>query len=631
LPGARDLPYGLWESPVRASDLTSAIRFNDVTWDTDGRTVVWLEGRGANGVVVCQGEGDEAPRELTAGFSVRARVGYGGGAFTVAAGRLYFVDRGERLFARDLAAGRPRPLTPAFGQPAAPTVSADGRWLVFVHRYEDEDRLAVVDTQGAHWPQSLVSGADFYMQPTWHPRGRQLAWIEWDHPNMPWDATRLVLGNLDISDAGLPLISDTAILAGAANDEAVFQPEFSPDGRYLAYVSDRRGWSDVWLYDLATKAHRCLDEAEGDVSMPAWIQGIRVIGFSADSRHLLFTRTAGGCRRAYRCPLEGDEGATPVEALAAYTRVEQMAPNPNGESFACIASSNEISPRVLSVRRNRSRIHARSTSENLQPEELAVPKPVEWTADNGDPVYGLYYPPPIHDRETRGLPPLIVHIHGGPTSQADVGFEAELQYFATRGYAVVAVNHRGSTGYGRKYAQALRGNWGVYDVEDAVGAAQYLVDQHLADPDRLVITGGSAGGYTVLRALTVRPGFFRAAVCRYGISNLFSLAADTHKFEARYNDSLLGPLPEASQVYRDRSPLFAAESIRDPVILFQGAEDEVVPKAQSDAIVESLKRRNVPHEYHVYEGEGHGWRNPKTIEHYITAVEDFLKEHVLYA
>ena len=628
MPPSRDLPH---DSPLRSCDLTSAIRLKDVTWDTDGRTVVWLEGRGADGVVVCQGEEDEAPRELTAGFSVRARVGYGGGDFTVSRGRLYFVDRGERLFARDLAAGRPRPLAPAFGRPAAPTVSADGRWLVFVHSYEDVDRLAVIDTKDDHWPQSLVTGSDFYMQPTWHPRDQRIAWIEWDHPSMPWDGTRLVLGDLSISGESLPRLADVSVLAGAGNDEAVFQPEFSPDGRYLAYVSDRRGWSDVWLYDLETEVHRCLDEADGDVALPAWIQGLRVIGFSADSRHLLFTRTSDGRRLAYSCPLEGGEAA-PVEALSAYTQVEQIAPSPNGDSFACIASSSEISPRVLSLRRDRIRIHARSTGESLRPGELSVPKPVVWSADNGDAVYGLYYPPlPTRDSEAPGKPPLIVHIHGGPTSQADAGFDAELQYFVTRGYAVVAVNHRGSTGYGRRYAQALRGNWGLFDVEDAVGAAQHLVDENLADLDRLVISGGSAGGYTVLRALTVKPGFFRAGVCRYGISNLFSLAADTHKFEARYTDSLLGPLPEASQVYRDRSPLFAADSIRDPVIIFQGTEDEVVDKSQADAIVESLKRRSVPHEYHVYEGEGHGWRKPQTIEHYITAVESFLKEHVLYA
>ena len=452
MPSARALP----DSPLRACDLTSAIRLRDVVWDTDGQTVVWLEGRGDDSVVLCQGEGDGAPRELTAGFSVRARVGYGGGDFTVSHGRLYFVNRGERLFVRDLTAGRPLPLTPAFGRPAAPTVSRDGKWVVFVHTYEDVDRLAVTDSQGAHWPQSLVTGSDFYMQPAWHPSGDRVAWIEWDHPSMPWDGTRLVLGNLSIAGESLPRLADTSVMAGAGDDEAVFQPEFSPDGRYLAYVSDRRGWSDVWLYDLETGGHRCLDEADGDVGMPAWIQGIRVIGFSADSRHLFFTQTAEGRRRAYSCPLEGGEPA-PVEALSAYTQVEQITLSPNGESFACIASSSEISPRVLSVRRDRIRIHARSTGESLRPEELSVPRPVDWTADNGDPVYGLYYhPAPTSDSEAQGPPPLIVHIHGGPTSQANAGFEAELQYFATRGYAVVAVNHRGSTGYGRKYTQALR-------------------------------------------------------------------------------------------------------------------------------------------------------------------------------
>lgn len=222
-------------------------------------------------------------------------------------------------------------------------------------------------------------------------------------------------------------------------------------------------------------------------------------------------------------------------------------------------------------------------------------------------------------------------IHGGPTSQAVASFQPNVQFFTTRGYAVLQVNYRGSTGYGKAYVDALRGQWGLVDVEDAVSGARYLAEREWGDAEKLVIMGGSAGGYTVLQALILHPGFFKAALCLYGISNLFTLVATTHKFEAHYLDTLIGPLPAAVAQYRARSPILAADRIRDPIAVFQGEDDQVVPKAQADAIVASLRQRGVPHEYHVYSGEGHGWRKTETIAHFYAAAESFLKEHVLFA
>ena len=219
-------------------------------------------------------------------------------------------------------------------------------------------------------------------------------------------------------------------------------------------------------------------------------------------------------------------------------------------------------------------------------------------------------------------------IHGGPTGQADVGFAFRNQYFATRGYAVLDVDYRGSTGYGREYREALLGKWGIYDVEDALAAGTYLVEAGLADPDRLGIMGSSAGGFTVLQVLTGHPGFFRAGACFYGISNLFTMASNTHKFEAHYLDSLLGPLPVARDLYRDRSPIFAVDKLTDPIAIFHGTDDKVVPIEQAESIVRSLAERGVPHEYHVYEGEGHGWRKPETVEAFYHSLEDFLDRHL---
>jgi dipeptidyl aminopeptidase/acylaminoacyl peptidase len=228
-------------------------------------------------------------------------------------------------------------------------------------------------------------------------------------------------------------------------------------------------------------------------------------------------------------------------------------------------------------------------------------------------------------------PPAIIKIHGGPSGQAVASFASDVQYFTTRGYAVLLVNYRGSTGYGRPYMDALRGNWGVCDVEDAISGAQYLAAQGLADSERIVLMGGSSGGYTVLEGLCRAPGVFKAGLCMYGISNLFTLAADTHKFESHYLDTLLGPLPQASAIYRERSPIFHAHLIRDPLAIFQGSNDRVVPREQSDTIVAALKRNGVPHEYHVYEDEGHGWRKQETIEAFYTTLEAFLQQYVLFA
>ena len=621
-------PFGLWHSPIQPQDLAHSKNFKDVAWDADGKRLVWLEGRGPRGVLVCQTP-HQAPRDLNTTLSVRAQVGYGGGDFTLAHGWAYFAESGGGLYRQNLDGGPPQPLTPAFGNAASPTVSRDGRWVVYVHRDASVDRLAIVDSAGAFWPQHLAAGADFYMQPAWHPGGRRLAWVEWNHPHMPWDSTRLLLGTLSLDRHRLPRLSASTPLAGDLNT-ALSQPEFSPDGRYLAYISDQRGWSNLWLYDLERESHSCLTEDQFDIGLPTWVQGLRVYSFSADGKRLFFARSQAGSRRLWQYDM-GSKTIAPVSQLADYDCVEQITAAPRGKGLAAIASSSKVGARILRCTDRQVYIHARATSEHVPAAELAQPESVSWASAAGDEIQGIFYPPTNPSYRGDGQPPALVMIHGGPTGQTSTGFESRNQFFATRGYAVLDVDYRGSTGHGRKYMDSLRGNWGVADVEDALSAGRYLIAKGRADGDRIAIMGGSAGGYTVLRTLTLHPGVFRAGICLYGISNLFTLAMDTHKFEAHYLDSLLGPLPEASALYRERSPIFSLDELCDPLAIFQGADDKVVPLEQAESIVESLRRRNVPHEYHLYQGEGHGWRKPETIVAFYQAVEKFLQRYVLFA
>ncbi len=623
--------FGLWDSPISARDTAGLLRFNDIAWSGDGETLVWVEGRGARGVVVCR-RGGNAPRDVSGDVSVRGGVGYGGGELCVHGSTAFFSGSDGRLYRSELGYGSPRPITPPFGKVASPTVSPDGRWVAFVHTDGKTDVLAAVDAEGRQWPWKVVIGSDFYMQPAWSSDGRRLAWISWDHPNMPWDGTRLETAKVEYDARGFRL-GEIEVWAGGP-EKAVQQPTFSPDGKWLAYTSDELGHLHLWLQDLETGESRPLSRGECDIGGPAWVQGLRSFAWNAQSTTLTAVRNERGVLSLVRFTLDGANN--PVGEAAAYTYVGQPAVSPSG-NVAFIGSSSVTPPRIVTLMNSDgSRVEQRASNERVSPESHAAMSPVSWTfARDGDgreiEVFGNYYAPASEKFEGTGKPPAIIRIHGGPTSQRVASYDAQCQFFATRGFAVLDVNYRGSTGYGRDYMELLRGQWGVADVEDALGGARFLTETGLADPQKLVIMGGSAGGYTVLQALTDHPGTFKAGVCLYGIANLFTLTSGTHKFESRYNDRLLGVLPEAAALFRERSPLFKADRIKDPVAIYHGGEDKVVPPDQAESIVASLAARGIPHEYHLYDDEGHGFRRPENLEHFYESLLQFLEQHVLVA
>jgi dipeptidyl aminopeptidase/acylaminoacyl peptidase len=696
--------------------LAGGVHLNDVQWDSDGHTLIWLEGRAGQSVLVVQPQ-NAAPYDLTdSEMSIRGRVGYGGGEFHVLNGVVVFVGNGGRLYRVSLDGGKPKPITPQFGNAAAPRISPDGKWVTFVHQEERADGLVVGDIEGREWPRKLAYGTDFVMQPVWHPAGTHIAYIAWNHPQMPWDGTELRLAKLGYdAHSGFPYVDSMQTIAGDT-DTSIFQPEFSPDGKTLAYVSDASGWWQIYLYDLATGKQRQLTSAKAEHGTPAWVQGIRIYGWSHNSRVIYSIRNDKGLMTLWCYDVatgkqvkRGNEAG--LMKFDHYSDLRQIAVAPDRDAVALLASSSTIPERVVSYdaerqateaiieflrqfRPNRAPLHelAKLLSDNsslaeegtikpdaeamlrrlnnlartdplteqralrdvrlkrrlvgLRPKErihrytdsasvtssqLSQVQGMSWAGHDGETVHGLYYPP-ISDRfEGVGLPPLIVYVHGGPTSQRRAAYDAEMQFYATRGYAVLQVNHRGSTGYGKAYKDKHRRAWGYYDVEDAASGASHLAGHGLADPTKLVILGGSAGGYTVLQSLVSKPGFYKAGVCLYGISNQFTLVSEAEfKFEERYSETLLGTLPEDAALYRERSPLFHADKIVDPVIIFQGDEDNVVPKSQSDSIVAALRERGVPHEYHVFPGEGHGFRKPETIEAYLKATLKFLERYVVY-
>jgi dipeptidyl aminopeptidase/acylaminoacyl peptidase len=519
--------------------------------------------------------------------------------------------------------GAPRPLTPAFGDAASPVISPDGTQILFVHTYERTDCLGLVAADGSGWPVRLAHGADFYMQPAWHPDGSRLAWIEWDHPQMPWDGTRLMTARVD---EGGTALDDVQQLFGSV-DQPAFQPVFSPDGRSLAFLANDGEWDTLYCIDLASGDLKPLVK-DASLMEPAWVQGISLIAWSG--RSLYYLKNDRGWRTLWI--VDADSAVTRQIDVGPYTWIAQLAasPAPGDERLALIASSSRIPDRIVLWEKGQTRVLRRSSPEMLDPAELAEPQPIEWPAPDGTVVYGLYYPPTNTHFTAAGLPPALVNIHGGPTSAQTACFNHRAAFYTTRGYAYLEVNYRGSTGYGRKYMLMLREKWGLFDTEDAVGGAKALAELGYADPQRIVVMGGSAGGYTVLNALEMFPGVFKAGIDLFGVANLFDFLIGTHKFEERYNDSLVGVLPRDAERFQAWSPALHADKIKDPIAVFQGADDKVVPPEHSEQIVATLRANKVPHIYKLYAGEGHGWRKTDTIIDYYNSVDRFLKQYVLF-
>ncbi len=572
-----------------------------------GGRVYWTEQEGGRTVLLGW---DGAPRRYAPDRALNPGVGYGGGAFNLGEDAVFYVAEG-RVWRLPLSRLEPAALTPAFGAAADPQPSPDGARVVYVHHHEGRDLLAVADAAGGAWPEVWVQGADFYMQPTWGPDGAWLAWVEWDHPNMPWDGGRLMLARVE--GGGL---SGAREVAGGPRTP-VFQPLFSPDGHALFWIENPEDAEFDRLVRLDLESGGRTVWVEGRVLLePAWTQGQRVMSFGPGGA-LYLRENRRGRAVLWRLAPDGLDEVPLPEGLAWLASLSG-----DEAGLAVLASGPTRGERVVFYDGEAWR--TRALGWPAEADGGVEPEAVTFRGEDGAEVHGLYYPPASGAER----PPAVVSVHGGPTSQRTLAFNAQAQLFAANGFGYLELNYRGSTGYGRGYREALYGNWGVVDVADAVAAARFLAASGRADGERLGLMGGSAGGYTTLMTLALHPGVYRAGASFYGVTDLFLLARETHKFESRYTDRLVGPLPEAAARYRERSPLAHAHRIKDALYVFQGSEDRVVPPNQAEELVRILRERGVPHRYKVYEGEGHGWKKPETIEDFYRELLAFFEREL---
>jgi dipeptidyl aminopeptidase/acylaminoacyl peptidase len=621
MPAVTVAPYGAWPSPITAEMLaTSAVALAEPRLD-DG-AVYWIEERATEGGrgVVRTGDPHTAPVDVTPdGFDARTRVHeYGGGAYTVHHGTVFFSNRPDARLYRQPGGGTPEPITSdtqGAHRFADGTITPDGRWWIGVRERHDlgpavadvVNELVVVPTDGSSEPRVLASGRDFYSSPRIAPGGDRLAWLEWDLPWMPWDGTELFVAPLS-ADAEL---GEPSLVAGRAAEESIWDPEWSPAGD-LVFASDRSGW---WNLERVRDGERTVvHEADAEFGYPQWVMGERSLSFLADGRIVcLYDRDA----RTSVAVLDPETGERtdldlPYDALGGGPALDT-----EDSTIVFIAGSATRPDDLVWLDFSARSVDVIKTSADAPVGDayLSVPEAIEFPTEGGLRAHALFYAPsnPEATGPDDARPPLIVMAHGGPTSNTTAAFSLTTQFWTSRGFAVVDVNYGGSTGYGRAYRQRLNGMWGVVDLQDCVNAARYLVDRGDVDGDRLLVRGGSAGGYVVMCALTFTDAF-AAGASYFGIADLVPFAqGDTHKFESRYEHTMIGPWPEAEDTYRARSPINFTDLLSTPMLVLQGADDEVVPPAQAELIVAALGSKHIPHAYLLYQGEGHGFRKAESI------------------
>jgi dipeptidyl aminopeptidase/acylaminoacyl peptidase len=612
----KTVPYGSWKSPI-TSDLIvkGSISLGQVRMDGDD--IYWIEMRPSEGgrqVVVRRASDGTTVDVNPPGFNARTRVHeYGGGDYAAHNSTVYFSNFADQQLYRQAPDTAPQRIseqvTDSRLRYADFVIDGSRNRLICVredHRENDREAintLVAMPVDGGK-EQVLVSGNDFYSSPRVSPNGSRLAWLTWNHPNMPWDGCELWAGEI----AGDGTIANQQLVAGGPR-ESIFQPEWSPDGT-LYFVSDRSGWWNIYRA-ASDAAIECVCEMEAEFGAPQWIFGLSTYAFeSADRIVCTFAE-----RGVWRLGIIDTHTGKLQRIDAPYTEISFVCAAPGRAVFRAGSPREPFSIIEMDLASRTTKVLQRASKSNIAAGFISEPQAIEFPTENGLTAHGFYYPPKNSEFAAPNLerPLLLVKSHGGPTSAANAVLALGIQYWTSRGVAVLDVNYGGSTGYGRAYRERLNGNWGIVDVDDCVNGARFLATRGDADGNRLMIDGGSAGGYTTLCALTFRDQF-KAGASHFGVSDAEALAKETHKFESRYLDNLIGSYPERRDLYRQRSPINFTDRLSCPVIFFQGLEDKVVPPNQAEMMVAALRRKGVPVAYVAFEGEQHGFRRAENIK-----------------
>jgi dipeptidyl aminopeptidase/acylaminoacyl peptidase len=623
------VPFGAWPSPVTAEMLTAqTLRLSAP--GSDGADRYWLEARASEGgisrLVRQRGQGD--PEPITSlDLNVRSAVHeYGGGAWAARNGIVVVSSSTDNRLYRVADDTDPAPITPdtPHWRYADLLLDPERNRIIAVredHSMEEAEPVNTLVTLDLHGPNEdggrvLVSGTDFVASPALSADGRHLAWLSWDHPLMPWDGTELWTAELG-KDAAL---SGLRHIAGDAR-ESVFQPRWAADGD-LVFVSDRTGWWNLYRQGPNAGEAAPLCPMEAEFGLPQLAFGMSTWDFAPDGG-IVCAWTRHGTWSAGRLPAEG---GAPEPFELPFTVIRDVHVQAETGEVLMIASSPVEPAQVVALEPGSGAWTALRTSMEvgLPDGSISIPEPISWPSAGGATAHGFFYPPTSADVSAPEgeRPPLIVKSHGGPTAMTNAELDLGIQFWTSRGFAVLDVNYGGSTGYGRAYRERLIGAWGIVDVEDCIAGATWLAGQGRVDGNRMTIKGGSAGGYTTLAALCFHD-TFRSGVSSYGVADLEALARDTHKFESRYLDSLVGPYPAERARYRERSPIHHVERLHCAMLLFQGLEDTVVPPSQAETMAQAVRDNGMPVALITFESEGHGFRQAETIRRVLEAELSF--------
>ena len=612
-------PYGSWKSPITTDLIVSgSIGLGQVA--LDGEDIYWVEMRPSEGgrmVLVKHDPEGETVDVTPEPYSVRTRVHeYGGGAFLVHEEVVYFSNYSDQRIYRQENDGEPQAITPDVEMRYADGCFDPARNRIICvrenHTGEGEpvNCIVAVDALGKTEQEVLSKGSDFCSNPRISPDGAKLAWLTWDHPNMPWDGTFLLVASFN--DQGL--LGEPLVVAGGRT-ESIFQPEWSPDN-VLHYVSDHSGWWNLWRHENGQGQQ--LAKRSAEFGKPQWVFGSGTYSFASDEL-IACSYVENG---EWKVSMLHIESGMLLAIDTPFSELGRGDLKAGDGKIVFVAGAPSLPMSMVLFDLASSRWHELRKSHNLEIDEgyLSASQSVEFPTDDGKTAHALYYPPRNRDFQAPAgeKPPLLVKSHGGPTGSASIALDLGIQFWTSRGIGVLDVNYGGSTGYGREYRERLNGTWGIVDVDDCCNAALHLVSQGEADGDRLAIDGGSAGGYTTLAALTFKE-VFNAGASHYGVSDLEALAKETHKFEARYLDGLVGPYPEESALYKERSPIHHTDRLSCPLILFQGLEDQIVPPSQAEMMFDAVRAKGIPTAYIPFEGEQHGFRRAENIKRALEA------------